>query len=92
MGQQCKSQGRAKDLRVDGGVIQGHPRRHARLSPETLANYASQIFTLSIFLGTGSDKRDDLLSHTGEIGGPGSKGGKRGEKTKKKPRFLPTKE
>ena len=93
MGRHCKSRGRAKDLRVDGGVIQGHIWRYARLNPETLANYANQIFTLSIFLGTGSDKRDDLLRQTGEVGGHGIKGEgegeKEGEEAEEKPRWLP---
>ena len=60
-------QGHAKELKGDGGVINAHSRRYARLHQETLASHSKQIFTLSIPPRTVSDKRNDLLCQVGEI-------------------------
>ena len=61
VGTQCKFEGRAKELKVDGGVVRVHSILCARVNPGALANDAKQIFTLSGILGAGSDNRNDLF-------------------------------
>ena len=63
---QCVFQCHTTEIEIDGGAIQAHVGRGARLNPETLAYDSEQIFALSSFLNARLDEREELLSPTGE--------------------------
>ena len=71
--EQRKFHGRAKGLKVDGGVALVHWRYGARLNLGALANHSEHTFAAGIFLGAGLGLREDLSSQTREIGGRCSK-------------------
>ena len=63
----CVFQGHAKEIEIDGGVVQVYLGYAAGRDPETLAYRSKRIFTFAGLLAATLDERHDTSSPLGEI-------------------------